>query len=363
MFNRTILTAFLVILAAALPATASAAPARSGAIVFSMATVEHPCCEVEGKAPEARTHGGLYASKNGHFNQLTEDPTDSEPDFSADGHTIAFVRGGDIWAMRADGSGQRQLTSGTEVDSRPLASPNGKYVLFERRATAGDPRDLYTARISGGDPHALAASSDDDHEASFSPDGCMIAFVRSVAEAGGGTADDVYTVRPSGIRLRRLTHTTQIDEFAPRHLEETIVFSRGESGEGPGAYADIYAMKANGAKLRKLIAGAGSSFVEDATGDGRTLLFRRDQGLWVKRLGRLPRKVRRVRKLVQLPDQSRTNAVFSSDGRKVAAFTATKEEESLSVIDVATGRRAFSEVGGSDTTTIGPVIAWQPVRR
>jgi Tol biopolymer transport system component len=358
MLNRIAFTAFLVLLAAALPASAQA---RSGAIVFSMATVEHPSGEIEGKKVEPQTRGGLYAAKDGHFNQLTEDPTDSEPDFSVDGHTIAFVRGGDVYVMRADGTGQRQLTSGAEVDSRPLVSPNGKYVLFERRASAGAPRDLYTVRVGGGNAHALTASPDDDHEASFSPDGCTIAFVRSVAETGGGTADDIYTVRPSGIRLRRLTRTSAIDEFAPRDLDETIVYSRGESTEGPGAYADIYAMNEDGRKVRKLIAGTGSSFVEDATAGGKTILFRRDQGLWVKHLGG------KGRKLAELPDQSRTNAVFSSDGSQVAVFTATKEEESLSVINVATGRRSFSEVvgsfGGEETTTIGPVIAWQPVRR
>ena len=356
MLKRFTLTAFLVLMAAAF--CAAAAQAKSGAIVFSMATVEHPCCEVEGKVPAPKTVGGLYASKDGHLDQLTEDPTDSEPAFSADGHTIAFVRGGDVYAMRADGSGQRQLTSGPEIDARPLLAPNGKYVLFERRSTAAAPRDLYTVRVGGGSPHALTASPDDDHEASFSPDGCTIAFVRSTAGTGGGTADDVYTVRPSGIRLRRLTRTSSIDEFAPRDLDETIVYSRGESGEGPGAYADIYTMTDEGKKVRKLIAGAGSSFVEDATADGRTILFRRDQGLWVKRLGG------KGRKLAELPDQSRTNAVFSSDGRLVAAFTATKEEQALSVIDVATGRRSYSQVvGGGEGTTIGPVIAWQPVRR
>lgn len=355
MLKRFTFTAFLVLLAALLPASAQA---KTGAIVFSMATVEHPCCEVEGKAPAAKTVGGLYASKEGRLNQLTEDPTDSEPDFSADGHTIAFVRGGDVYAMRADGTGQRQLTSGPEIDLRPLVSPNGKYVLFERRATVGATHDLYSVRVTGGSPHALTHSPDDDHEASFSPDGRTIAFVHSVAETGGGTADDIYTVRPSGSLLRKLTHTALIDDYAPRVLDETIVYSRGESSEGPSAYADIYGMSQKGKKVRKLIAGAGSSFVEDATAGGRTILFRRDQGLWVKRLGG------KGRKLAELPDQSRTNAVFSSDGRQVAAFTATEEEQSLSVIDVATGRRSYSEVVGSgEGTTIGPVIAWQPVRR
>lgn len=357
MFKKTLISALFALLALVIPASASAA---GGAIVFSKVTEDHRVYEEEGKVlpPRAR-EGGLFAVKDRRLNQLTENPTDSEPSFSADGHTIAFVREGDIWAMRADGSGQRQLTTGADVDSRPLMAPNGRYVVFERAATAGQPRNLYTVGVAGGAPHALAPSPSDESEASFSPDGCTIAFVRAVETPAGETEDDVFTVRPAGIKLRRLTRTLSIDEFAPRDLDETIVYSRGKAGAGPSAYADIYVMDDNGKHVRKLIAGAGSAYVEDATANGRTILFRRDQGLWVKKIGG------KGRKLAELPDNSQTNSVFSSNGRKVATFTATGEEQSLSVIDVATGRRSFTEVvgysGGEVTTTIGPVVAWQPV--
>ncbi len=362
MRNRSILIVALLALAAlAVPSAAAAAP-KTGAIVFSMVTEDHRTQkdskgkELPPKAPE----GGIYAVRDERLNQLTEDPGDTEPSFSADGHTIAFVRDGDVFAMRADGSGQRQLTRGSEIDSRPLVSPNGRYVLFERRTAVGAPRDLYTVRVGGGTVNRLVASPADEHEASISPDGCAIAFVRSVPDAHGGTADDVYTVRPAGILQRRLTRTPGVDEFAPRSLDETIVYSRGESTPGPSAYADIYAMGEKGGAPRKLIAGAGSSYVEDATGGGRTLLFRRDRGLWVKTLGG------KGRKLAELPDNSKTTSVFSSDGKKVAAFTETKEGQSISVIDVATGREGYAQVVGRPegeevTTKIGPVIAWQPV--
>jgi Tol biopolymer transport system component len=356
------LISVLALTALAVPtAVASAAP-DTGAIVFSKVTEDKRVQkdpagkELPPKGPE----GGIFAVRGRHLNQLTEDPADTEPSFSADGHTIAFVRGGDVFAMRADGSGQRQLTSGPEVDSRPQVSPNSRYVLFERSAVAGGSRDLYTVKVGGGSAHALTATAPDEHEASISPDGCTISFVRSFGQPGGGTADDIYTVRPAGIKLRRLTRTPGVDEFAPRNLDETIVFSRGESTEGPSAFADIYAMAENGRKVRKLIAGAGSAYVEDATANGRTLLFRRDQGLWVKVPGA------RGRKLTELPDNSQTNSVFSSNGKQVAAFTATEEEQSISVIDVASGRSAYAQTvsvseGAEVTTTIGPVIAWQPV--
>ncbi|MGN6276047.1 MAG: hypothetical protein ACTHNP_08990 [Solirubrobacterales bacterium] len=357
MFKKSVVGSVLALIALIVPAAASAS---GGAIVFSKVTEDHRIYEEEGKAlPPKAPEGGLFAVKDERLNQLTDNPTDSEPSFSADGHTIAFVREGDIWAMRADGSGQRQLTTGSDIDSRPLVAPNGKYVLFERRTASGRLRNLYTVGVAGGAPHALAPSSGDESEASFSSDGCTIAFVRAVETPAGETEDDVFTVRPAGIKLRRLTRTPTVDEFAPRDLDETIVYSRGKAGTGPSAYADIYVMDENGKHVRKLIAGAGSAYVEDATANGRTILFRRDQGLWVKRIGG------KGRELAELPDNSQTNSVFSSDGKKVATFTATGEEQSLSVIDVATGRRSFTEVvgysGGEVTTTIGPVVAWQPV--
>jgi Tol biopolymer transport system component len=355
--KNMILTVFAALLALAIPSAASAA---TGAIVFSKVTEDHRIYkEGETVLPAKAPEGGLFALKDRHLNQLTENPADTEPSFSADGHAIAFVREGDVYAMRADGSGQRQLTTGAGIDSRPLVAPNGRYVLFEHRDQPGAQRDLFTVQIDGGPAHPIAPSLKDEHEASFSPDGRTIAFVRSGEVGLGNPNDDIYTVRPNGAKCRILTHTTGLDEFGPQVLNTTIVYSRGESGEGPSAYADIYAMDEHGKHVRKVIAGAGSAYVEDATANGRTILFRRDQGLWVKQLGG------KGSKLAELPDNSKTNSVFSSDGKQVAAFTETNEEQSLSLIDVATGHRSYAEsVGyssGEVTTTIGPIVAWQPV--
>jgi dipeptidyl aminopeptidase/acylaminoacyl peptidase len=359
MLNRSI-KFLLTVLALALLPVASAAAANSGAVVFSRAIAISE--KTEGGQVE-KTEGGLYAAKEGRLNQLTENPTDSDPDFSADGRKIAFVRDGDVWSMRADGTGQHKLTAGPEVDSRPQFSPDGHYVIFERRAAAeGSPRDLYRVNL-GGSAHALVASTADEHEASFSADGEAIVFVHSIAETGGGFADDVYSVRPSGAGLARLSRTGHIDEFSPRYFKGGIVFSRGQSGEGPGAYADIFTMRRNGSKVRVLVAGAGSSFVEDVAAGSQLLLFRRDQGLWVKKIG-----PGRAHKLSEVADGSSTNSVFASDGRKVAAFIATDDAESLSAIDVASRHSSqlaegFALESGSVATTIGSVITWQPVRR
>ena len=74
----------------------------------------------------------------------------------------------------------------------------------------------------------------------------------------------------------------------------------------------------------------------------------------------------KARKLCELPDNSETNAVFSSDGRRVAAFVAVEERQQLVAIDVASRRQRELAEGfdltEADGTTLGPVISWQPTR-
>ncbi|HWC08221.1 MAG TPA: hypothetical protein VG458_04145, partial [Solirubrobacterales bacterium] len=185
MSHLKILSALLVVAALAVPATAAAAPG-GGSVVFSKTT----------KVGD-EDKGGLYAVRDGRLNQLTENPTDSEPNFAPDGRTIAFVRDGDIYSIRPDGSGERHLSSGPEIDSVPLVSPNGKYVVFERRSLLGGPSgpaDLYTVGAMGGGLLPLASSGNDDHDAAFAADGKAIVFVRGSADSAGGVNDDLYSV-------------------------------------------------------------------------------------------------------------------------------------------------------------------------
>lgn len=345
MFKKTLI-ALSALLALVLPAAASAAPS-TGAVVFSKSS----------KVGD-EFKGGLFAVRDGRLNQLTEDPTDTEPNFSPDGRTIAFARGGDIYSVRPDGSGQRQLSSGPEIDSLPKVAPNGRYVVFERRATKDGPASLYTVGATGGGLRALTKGGD-DREAAFAPDGKAITFVRSTT-AGVNVNDDLYSIRATGSGLARLTQTGGIDEFAPRYFAAGIIFSRGESTPGPAAYADIFTMRRNGTKVKEQVAGVGSAYVEDVAPNGKTLIFRRAQGLWVKKIG--PTK---ARKLSNLPDQSETSSVFSSDGKRVAAFVAVEEEQQLVSINVETGRESSLAQGYNfdegEGTVLGPVIDWQPV--
>jgi dipeptidyl aminopeptidase/acylaminoacyl peptidase len=344
---RTILVAALALLALALPTAASAAAHRAGAVVFSQTST------VEGVE-----EGGLFAVRDGHRNQLTENPADTEPSFAPDGRTIAFAREGHIYTVRPDGSGERRLTSGGALDSRPQISPNGRIVMFERRPAEGQPANLYTVSATGGPATDLTPGPEETSEARFAPDGKTIVFVRITEASGRGNAD-LYSIRPSGTGITRLTTTGRVDEFDPRYFAGGIVFSRGNQSEGPAGYADVYTMKKNGTKVEPLVEGVGSAYVEDVSPQGHTLMFRRDRGLWVKQIG-----PKRATKVVELPDGAQTNSVFSSDGTSVATMIETHESQSLISINLANGRH--SELAGiwgeGDEQAFGPVIDWQPVR-
>ena len=378
-FIRFLALALAAVAALLVPSVASAA-SSGGAVVFSRVVTKtvtetvkdaegKPVKDAEGKEEtkvKTTVEGGLVAVKDGHQNQLTEDPTDTEPSFSPDSRAIVFSRAGDVFSVRADGSGLRRVTSGAEIDTAPSVAPNGRYVLFERRANQGAPADLYTVSLNGGATKALTSSADDDHEASFSADGKLIVFVHSVSVTGGGTADDLYSVRPSGAGLTRLTKTGRVDEWDPRYFAGGIVYSRGQSGEDASAFADIYTMQRDGRKAKALVAGAGSAYVEDVSPDGHLLIFRRDQGLWVKKIGRGA-----AGKLSQLPDGSRTSSVFSSDGERVAAFVEAEGRTKLMEIYVSDGSSSELAEGvvpsestptSGTVTTLGPVITWQPSR-
>ena len=225
-----------------LPGAASAA-CSGGAVVFSRVVTKttkeavkdaegNPVKDAEGKEEtkvKTTVEGGLFAVKDGHLNQLTEDPTDTEPSFSPDSRAIVFSRGGDIFSVRADGSGLRRVTSGPELDSAPSVAPERQATSSSSGARKRALRPTSTRSAStAAPPKALTTSADDDHEASFSADGKVIVFVHSVAETGGGTADDLYSVRPSGAGLTRLTRTGRVDEWDPRYFAGGIVYSRGD---------------------------------------------------------------------------------------------------------------------------------------
>jgi TolB protein len=173
---------------------------------------------------------------------------DTAPSFSPNGHQIAFLRLGNIYKIRTDGS---HLTRLTRVDtsyysiSGPAWSPEGSKILFGSTDRFDGPSVLETVSPDGSNfsvfayPDGLGYIGTPD----WSPDGSRVVF--------DGGEDEIY-VTVEGGEAQRLTTNQAIDRdpaFSPGGGK--IVFSSDRDGD-----YDLYIMNADGTGKPKQLTNA-----------------------------------------------------------------------------------------------------------
>lgn len=104
----------------------------------------------------------------------------AQPRFSPDGRRIVFDRGGEIWTMNADGSGQTKLTQAPEPDLAPVWSRDGSRIAFLRGASR---YQLYLMNADGSGQQHLAPSTAAELDPDWSPNGTRIAFTRCTSSS------------------------------------------------------------------------------------------------------------------------------------------------------------------------------------
>ena len=146
---------------------------------------------------------------------------ESEPEWSADGRLIAFVRTGragsaHVYVMRPNGAGVRRATTGAVEDSNPAWSPDSRQLAFVREDASLGISRVFVATLDGGRAHPLAGELQLDPAATFegtpswSPDGKHIVFVR-----GARLYSDLYVASSDGKYLRRVTDNA-VDQITDR---------------------------------------------------------------------------------------------------------------------------------------------------
>ena len=144
--------------------------------------------------PEAAPLASCHERRRVRVRRLTdEDVDETEPDWSPDGSTIAYVRRTpgssirELWLVQPDGSQRRQLTKLDGVAQAPAWSPDGERIAYS--ADLGESRfDIYSIGTDGKDARLLT-SGEDAFEPAWSPDGKTISFF----EAGAIVSLDIET--------------------------------------------------------------------------------------------------------------------------------------------------------------------------
>jgi Tol biopolymer transport system component len=160
--------------------------------------------------------------------------------------------GAQIALINADGSGFQELTSGPDNNAFPSYSPDGNRLVFRTFTKNGQ-----GLRIMNLETKAVTTlTSDYDNFPLWSPRGDLIMFARQI-----GGAYDIFTIRPDGTSLKRLTNGNGNDAHMSWSFDgEFIAFASSRMGfkdevaytDAPQPYGEIFVMRYDGTHVEQL---------------------------------------------------------------------------------------------------------------
>ncbi len=136
-------------------------------------------------------------------------PSLSQPAVSPDGSSIVFAAGGDLWSVPVAGGTARLLVAHPAQDSRPLWSPDGRFLAFVSSRTGNG--DVYLFTFATGEVRRLTWDDEPEVVDAWSRDGRWIYF--SSPSHDIGTMNDVYRVRPEGGTPAEVSADRYVSEY------------------------------------------------------------------------------------------------------------------------------------------------------
>ena len=226
----------------------------------------------------------------------------AEPSLSPDGTEVAFVSGGDIWTVPTAGGEARLLVSHPDNESRPLYSPDGKYLAFASSRTGNG--DIYLLTLETGAIKRLTYDDGAEVLNAWSRDGKMVYFQSTSRDIAG--MNDIYRVSITGGTPMAVTADRYANEFygMPSPDGRTLVFSaRGiasnqwwRKGHSHLDETEIWLYRPDSKKsataYERVTEGGAKELWPMWNADGKSLFYVSDrnqaQNLWMQPLGGKP---------------------------------------------------------------------------
>ena len=143
---------------------------------------------------------------------------------------------GDIYIMRADGSGARRLTDVPGYDGGPFFSPDGSRIIWRRFDEQGLIADIWTMDPDGGDPRQITDFGAMSWAPYFHPSGAYVVFASNKL---GFENFEVFMVDAAGTREPvQVTYSDGFDGLpVPSPDGTTLAWTSSRHG---GAEGQIY---------------------------------------------------------------------------------------------------------------------------
>src|SRR5262249_5161553 len=112
----------------------------------------------------------------------SDDADDRGPAWSPNGKQIAYEQDGQIHVIKADGTSSHALTDG-DTNVSPAWSPNGQRIAFAGRRGSPGNWEIYAMSADGSNVKQLTSNPAIDLDPTWSPDGKLIAFTSTRAKS------------------------------------------------------------------------------------------------------------------------------------------------------------------------------------
>jgi tricorn protease len=250
--------------------------------------------------------------------QIYAAPYMTEPSLSPDRREIAFVSGGDIWTVPADGGTASLLVSHPATESKPLYSPDGRRIAFVSNRTGGG--DIYILNLDTNDLQRLTFDDAFDQLDAWSRDGNWIYFSSTSKDIAG--MNDIFRVSSQGGTPMAVSADRYTNEFWSTPLADgSILFSaRGISNsqwwrKGRSHIDETEIWQKTGENYTEIAQRGAKQLWVMATADGSRIFYVSDrtgaQNIWTQS------KSGQARALTNFTDGRVLWANLSYDGKEI----------------------------------------------